>query len=665
MQLFSSTRQHLRELAQARAFNELTAFCEDLENQWQQAAPGEVPVYSEVIEGHMLIDWDHQIGKDLTRVLKGWIEACPGSYHAHLVMGMHAFDRATFIRTFNVASEVTQERWLGAAQACELAAVHLLKAMQLSPRPVAAAICLIKICAHFNEPGWLHELFQGKPASYRPGEHADEEALATARGYLERYELAAPAEVPQVLPAILPPREAHQFERPQDYWLLCAMQWMPNCFEAVETHAAYLKPRWGGSYDDIDGLADGPLTASWSEAQRNAIRWLIFEDQIELPKAEDSEEVAAWQEVFDYWKPLELRPLERATLLAWEGAFQRYSLNNHPEAMQCYSQSVALYPGEGWVGNLGDPFWSLVYISLYDPQPDPQNTFKNAIERLSALSNYAAACALRAAGHQFGVWGFERSPELAEQWLQTAAKRQNGREGFGFDLEEIPRMIWHAGLHPVACFLWQRLADLGRVDAASALYDVHRGWFNDTPEQYIDAHKADYWLKRSAEAGCKVSKYNLARDRMNNEDMHDPVARVEVWKLLIDAMGEDQTDGHAKVQLGILLRRYGEPVDHELGLRYLLSVFDHSHDWVAGRACAEIALAWLEGRGAPRKNRFAAMQWATRGHQINEDSEEIIEIAERVYNSHNRLLSIFTAIKAFLTQGKFVPGELPPAPEAR
>lgn len=59
------------------------------------------------------------------------------------------------------------------------------------------------------------------------------------------------------------------------------------------------------------------------------------------------------------------------------------------------------------------------------------------------------------------------------------------------------------------------------------------------------------------------------------------------------------------------------------------------------------------------------MQWATRGHQINEDSEEIIEIAERVYNSHNRLLSIFTAIKAFLTQGKFVPGELPPAPEAR
>lgn len=193
--------------------------------------------------------------------------------------------------------------------------------------------------------------------------------------------------------------------------------------------------------------------------------------------------------------------------------------------MQCYSQSVALYPGEGWVGNLGDPFWSLVYISLYDPQPDPQNTFKNAIERLSALSNYAAACALRAAGHQFGVWGFERSPELAEQWLQTAAKRQNGREGFGFDLEEIPRMIWHAGLHPVACFLWQRLADLGRVDAASALYDVHRGWFNDTPEQYIDAHKADYWLKRSAEAGCKVSKYNLARDRMNNEDMHDPVAR--------------------------------------------------------------------------------------------------------------------------------------------
>jgi hypothetical protein len=35
------TRQHLRELAQARAFTDLTAFCEELENQWQQAAPGD------------------------------------------------------------------------------------------------------------------------------------------------------------------------------------------------------------------------------------------------------------------------------------------------------------------------------------------------------------------------------------------------------------------------------------------------------------------------------------------------------------------------------------------------------------------------------------------------------------------------------------------------
>ncbi|CAK17999.1 DUF4034 domain-containing protein [Pseudomonas entomophila] len=662
MQTLTRTRQHIRELAQANAFEELTHFIDSLEAQWLQAAPGECPAYLDAAKGHMLIDWETQIGKDLTAVLQAWIDACPNAYHPHVAMAFHAFDRATHIRSFAVAPEVTEDRWLGAAQACEVAAAHLLQAMNLSPRPVAAAICMIKICAHFDEPGWLSELFKGQPARWRPADQAEAQVRQEAAEHLHRYGLQVLAELPQALPALLPARDVHEFERPQDYWLLRAMAGFPNAYEAMQTYTAYLRPRWGGSYEEIDGLASGRLTDGWSEAHRNGLRWVILDDQFDLPESDEHDRIADWQAVFQDWSQRELRPLERATLLAREAAFRRYSLSDNAGAMALFSASVEHYPDQSWVGDIGEPFWSLAYLAVNQLAPDPQQTFKTVIERLCDTPNYAAACALRAAGHQFGLWGFERSGELADQWLATAAKRQSGRDGYGFDVLDVPLMLWGANLHPVAYFLYQRFAELELPNAPAALYDLHRGWLHDTPEQYLDEHKADYWLKRAAQMGCKVSKYNIARDRMSSgEDLSDPVARVEVWGQLLEALGDERIDGHVNLHLGILLRRYGEPVDHEQGLAYLYTVFDHAHDWVAARACAEIGLAWMEGQGAPRKNRFAAMQWVSRAMQIKPDSEQIQEIAWCIFNSHNRLLSFLTGITAFLFKGKFSRGELPPA----
>lgn len=56
---------------------------------------------------------------------------------------------------------MTQDRWIGAALACETAAAALLKAMTLSPRPVAACVTLMQMAAHFKEPYWLRQLFEG------------------------------------------------------------------------------------------------------------------------------------------------------------------------------------------------------------------------------------------------------------------------------------------------------------------------------------------------------------------------------------------------------------------------------------------------------------------------------------------------------------------------
>lgn len=70
-----------------------------------------------------------------------------------------------------------------------------------------------------------------------------------------------PDQAPQALPAWLAPRAEHEHEMDQgkDYWLLRALELRPGHMETLTAYAQYLQPRWGGSYEDIDGLASGPL----------------------------------------------------------------------------------------------------------------------------------------------------------------------------------------------------------------------------------------------------------------------------------------------------------------------------------------------------------------------------------------------------------------------
>ncbi|MFP3527432.1 hypothetical protein SB912_33555, partial [Pantoea sp. SIMBA_072] len=77
---------------------------------------------------------------------------------------------------------------------------------------------------------------------------------------------------------------------------------------------------------------------------------------------------------------------------------------------------------------------------------------------------------------------------------------------------------------------------------------------------YLDADAAEYWLLRAVQAGCKVAKYTLACRRMQSaEALSDRSAMLAVRRLLNDALGSAQTAAGARLQLGILLRQFGEP----------------------------------------------------------------------------------------------------------
>ena len=660
MQTLIRTRQQIRERVQANEYAELTRLFDALEAQWRQAPPGECPVYLEAVQGYML-DWDTQGGKALTHTLKAWIDACPKAYHPHLVMGFHCFSLACQIRGQADSHEVSEERWLAAEQACEKATAHFLRAVERSAQPVAAVIGMLHISAYLREPGWLVELFAGQVARYRPSAHAHVEVQEAAAPLLVKIGLTPLLELPQALPANMSVRLLEQGESAGDYWLRHALAWYPGCFEAIEAYATYLTPRWGGSDQAIDALASGPLCYGWSEAQRNAIRWLALEEAFWLPHAKQLPQVATWQRTFAQWAKRELRPKERATLLARRGALRRYSMGDYAGAMRDFADSVALYPDHGFVPAIGEPFHSLVCLVLFNEAEDDGQVFRTVIERLCDDRRQAAACALRAAGHQFGLWGFAHSAEQAGTWLRMAVKRQCGREGQGFGVLDVPRLLWAAKLHEAAHFLYEACAELKLPDAAIALYDLHRGWLDNTPAHYLSGKAAEHWLLRAAESGHLLAKFDLARQRMSApQGLEDRKAVLVVKRLLLDALGDPKIHARAQLQLGILLRQYGDARERVEAVDYLVGLAEHPDAWTAARACAELGLAWMQGCGTRKQSRFAAIEWVDRAVALQSSDPLIEEIQAEIRNSHSRVKTLFTLCGAALFRGDLHASELPP-----
>ena len=216
---------------------------------------------------------------------------------------------------------MTQDRWLGAALACERAAAALVQAMALSPRPLAACVTMMQMCAHFQEPYWLRQLFLGNAPETITHEDIDEPGMMDVT-LAHLVELGVPRltpeQTPDAPPTGLAPRAEHEMDQAKDYWLLRALDLRPGHLGALMAYAQYLRPRWGGSYEDIDGMAGGPLCAALSEPQRNAIRWIgILDSMGDYPEPDDAEAVAEYREMFESFLQRELRPEERGMALGF------------------------------------------------------------------------------------------------------------------------------------------------------------------------------------------------------------------------------------------------------------------------------------------------------------------------------------------------------------
>ena len=204
-------------------------------------------------------------------------------------------------------------------------------------------------------------------------------------------------------------------------------------------------------------------------------------------------------------------------------------------------------------------------------------------------------------------------------------------------------------------FLTRQLADRRVADAASSMYDIHRGFRDNTPDSYLDDV-----VRASARRRLPLAMYNMAYRNIFDDELN----RATAFCACFTAHARSRAPTLARLRIGVLLRDHGTEQEQQEGVRaYLRPAGGRDHDWRAARASAEIALAYAHGRGA-RKNRFAAIEWAQHASRLQPDDEGIDEIQSQVLNSHSLVKTIGTVFGAYMGRGGISAEDLPPAGRA-
>lgn len=138
-------RLRLRVLAQSSSIREIDAYFADLEQQDGTAAGTSNSLYAEALLSGTLFDYSTVPYPPAAHFLQAWIAACPDCNRAHLVFVNFCFGSAAYpqLRLGRQRDSGSLDR--RAVLACESAAAALLKAMTLSPRPVAARVTVMQL----------------------------------------------------------------------------------------------------------------------------------------------------------------------------------------------------------------------------------------------------------------------------------------------------------------------------------------------------------------------------------------------------------------------------------------------------------------------------------------------------------------------------------------
>ena len=313
---------------------------------------------------------------------------------------------------------------------------------------------MMQMCAHFQEPYWLRQLFLGNAPETITHEDIDEPGMMDVT-LAHLVELGVPRltpeQTPDALPTGLAPRAEHEMD--QARIIGCCARW--TCgghLGALMAYAQYLRPRWGGSYEtstawpaDRCARRCPSRSATRSAGSASSIRWAIIRSRTTPRRwrntarcsnrscsASCGRKSAAWRWVL------------RAVRQLFAGG--------SGQARALHAQSAAAFPPNRYFGDVDGPFRSFAHVSIIHGLPDDDGAFKSVLERMCHWDTVAAPQALAAVAHHYGRWGFARDPARAQQLLDRAAVLAQDQADDDFNVLAAAAMLWDGGDHEQGYF---------------------------------------------------------------------------------------------------------------------------------------------------------------------------------------------------------------------
>lgn len=578
--------------------------------------------------------------QDKLTLVNNWAQACPQSYHAHMLLGDLWTDIGAEIRGYGWASTVTEDRWVGARLARDISGIYLLKAIALDNSPGMAYRHLMQTASYLQEPQWLVDLFKGDiPLPYStPSDPEERAAWEAGIAHLQRYggELMS---FPKQLPAGLPPREPHEFEDGRLYWLHRAIQLNPRDYYTLRIAVYYLYPRWHGDHEQMAAFINGPLCAALSEAERGGLWWEKEWDL--LQDYPDVDDVAGIDAQCQLWAALLARPFlphVRFSVLASYAKFLSYT-GRVEESYEQYAEVADLgQTPELSTTYLGsDIMKNLVIDVIRYGFSDTRQVLYRLVMKAAEWNEDSWSLAIAATAHQFGLWGFPQLTTGVDTWIASAVallKSSTEPDDMGYAL---PLLMWNGGHLKAAEWLAHQLAQHDEPESMLFLSDMHdNALIPDTPDEMINRSVAEQWQRRSVALGLTRAKLGLVKKFLLADTyvIRDKKKFDEAHQLLLDVL--EAGDERARPELFSLLAVSGSKEQrtwaHDTLVPYLLQ----EEDVTTQRILAlNLAFIYENGEGAPISYALARA-WKQRARELDEDNNNSPDISRHIVGVLNK-----------------------------
>ncbi|SMC21419.1 Sel1 repeat-containing protein [Andreprevotia lacus DSM 23236] len=670
-------RDRLRTLAAAGDVHRVEMIYRLLEQGWWEAANPDEHPYVPLCREPALFDGAVVPRQERVAFLQAWVQAYPDSYHAHLMSGACAHIRARQFRGRGFAKEVSAVQWLAATVAAEHAVVHFCEAMRCNPRAAMVYLHMYELSARFTEPGWLVALFAGRSDPDARPEGTEEEWQEAVGTHLMPSGLMPLDDVPAALPPGLPLRAEHDAKDGRLYWVQQATRARPDWLEILTTYAFYRTPRWsGGSHEEIEQFAHGPLCAGLGEPARNAVRWVGAHDYFSafhewtLPPPGAESQLRRWQAEFQPWLTMPLPPAQRRSVLELWAHFHGYSLDQPAKAVEIYAQAFAQTPAQiafesdSWNGH------DFLYQCLLHRLAGPPELMRTLFEQAVANNDYAGLLGWAAVAYRFGMWGVAADPARAEVILAACAVR-TAEELYGLQTDTLETLLWESGYHEQALYLARGLAERDCATSCACLYNLLREREPDEepvlsaavvpfykPHPHRNQQEAMRWLQRGAELGAPNAEYSFAHQMTVQPayDLRRPEHYERCKELFFSAARKGLGMGGVRgARVMIAHGGHDEQLDavNKVLRPYALDDELDAYD----RACAmyDLAKAYRDGSSVPQ-SQHVAKAWITRARELAPDDHWIIKLHAELHGGGSLLGSLRNALR----HNRLAPEHYPP-----